>query len=129
MTHCLAHRLELGFKDAIKTHSQKLYDRAMTLLIGLYYLYRKSPTQKKALKRCFKSMEQSQILPTRVGGTRWLPHTQRAIGVLVKGYRVFKLQLDSSSHTNAKCEGYAKLLQDGHIIAYLLMLKVRIYAK
>jgi hypothetical protein len=125
VTHCLAHRLELGFKDAIKLHSQKLYERAMTLLIGLYYLYRKSPTQKKSLKRCFQSLELRQILPTRVDGTRWLPHTQRAINALVKGYKAFKMQLDSSSHKNAKAEGYAKMLQDGHIITYLLMLKVK----
>lgn len=45
-THCLAHRMELAFKAA----SPKLYEKTMTLLIGLYYLYRSSPTQKKALK-------------------------------------------------------------------------------
>lgn len=38
------------------------------------------------------------------------------------------MQLDSSSHKNAKAEGYARMLQDGHIIAYLLMLKVGNYS-
>jgi len=32
--HCFAHRLELAFRDVVK--STKLYDRLMTLLIGLH---------------------------------------------------------------------------------------------
>lgn len=32
VTHCLAHRVELSFKDAIK--SSKLYDKTITLLMG-----------------------------------------------------------------------------------------------
>ncbi|KAK3086151.1 hypothetical protein FSP39_014367 [Pinctada imbricata] len=74
ITHCVAHRLELAFKDAIKASSKSMYDRAMTLLLGLHYLYKKSPKMKKSLKRSFAALNQKQILPTRVGGTRWLPH-------------------------------------------------------
>lgn len=88
-THCLAHRLELAFKVAIKAASPKLYEKTMTLLIGLYYLYRSSPTQKKALKISFQSLQQTIILPTRDGGTRW---PQRAINACLKGtnYKHFK---------------------------------------
>lgn len=32
VTHCLAHRVELSFKDDIK--SSKLYDKTITLLLG-----------------------------------------------------------------------------------------------
>ena len=31
-----------------------------------------------------------QVLPTRVGGTRWMPYTSRAIGFFFKGYLVIK---------------------------------------
>lgn len=88
-THCLAHRLGLAFKDAIKAASPKFYEKTMTLLIGLYYLYRRSQTQKKALKISFQSLQQTIILLTR---TRWLPHSQRAINAFVKGisYKHFK---------------------------------------
>ncbi|KAH3894561.1 hypothetical protein DPMN_018719 [Dreissena polymorpha] len=42
----------------------------MTLLIGLYYLYNKSPKQKKALKRAFVMMDfKASIMPTRMH--RW----------------------------------------------------------
>lgn len=50
--HCLAHRLELSFKDTIK--SMKMYDRLITLLLGIYYLYRKSPKLKKGLESSFQ---------------------------------------------------------------------------
>lgn len=33
--HCLAHRLELAFKDVFK--SDKLYTQLTTLLLGLYF--------------------------------------------------------------------------------------------
>lgn len=98
--HCLAQRLELSFKDSLKPQSTKLYDKLMTLLLGLYYLYRKSPKQKKSLKRSFKALNMNQILPTRVGGIRWLPHTQRAIHSFEKGYRAIRLQLETASHKN-----------------------------
>lgn len=39
--HCLCHRLELAYKDAIKQAMQKLYDRVQALLIGLYYFFKK----------------------------------------------------------------------------------------
>ena len=50
--HCLAHRLELSFKDAIK--GQKSFEKLSTLLLGLYYFYKNSSKQKKELKRTFK---------------------------------------------------------------------------
>ena len=79
ITHCLAHMIELYFRDSLKTSSSSLYDKLMTLFLGLYYLYKKSPKQKKSPKRSFKALKMNQILPSRVGGTRWLPHVQRGI--------------------------------------------------
>jgi hypothetical protein len=47
--HCLAHRLELFIKDGFKQN--KLNDKAITLLLGLYYHYKKSSKQKNQLTR------------------------------------------------------------------------------
>ncbi|CAG2231771.1 unnamed protein product [Mytilus edulis] len=91
VTHCLAHRVELSFKDDIK--SSKLYDKTITLLLGLYYLYRRGPKQKKALKRAFSALNMTKILPTRVGGTRWMPHMLRAINVIIKEYGDHEIHL------------------------------------
>ena len=46
--HCLAHRLELSFRDVFK--SNKLYGRLSTLLLGLFYFYKNSPKQRKGLR-------------------------------------------------------------------------------
>ena len=122
--HCLAHRLELGVKDAVKSVGGKLYDRAMTMLLGLYYFYNKSPKQKEELKNTFKVLNLQCIIPTRVGGTRWVPHTMKAINIFRKSYKAITAQLDTASHKNAKAEGLAKLAHDANIVAYLLMVRV-----
>lgn len=96
----------------------------MVLLLGLYYLYRKSPKLKNGLKDSFESLHQKQILPTRVGGTRWVPHLYKAIVGFFKGYQAIRHHLESASHTNAKAEGLAKIAADGNIIVFLLSLKV-----
>lgn len=123
-TQCPAHRLELAFRDSLKTSSSSLYNKLMTLLLGLYYLHKISPKQKKSLKRSLKSLKMNQILPSRVGGTRWLPQVQRAINAFVKGYKAIKMQLETASHQNPKAEGLAVLMWNGGIISYMLILKV-----
>ena len=123
--HCLAHMLELSFKDSVK--KCKLYDKTMVLMLGLYYLYRKSPKLKNGLKESFSAMQQKQVLPTRVWGTRLVPHLYRTIGSFFKGYTVIRRHLETASHTNAKAEGLAKIAADGHVMVYLLSLQVIIH--
>ena len=48
--HCLAHRLELAFKDVFK--NDKLYLKLTTLLLRQYYFYKNSTKQRKNLKTC-----------------------------------------------------------------------------
>lgn len=122
VVHCLAHRLELAFKDTIKKSPS--YEKLMTLLLGLYYLYRKSPKSKQGLQRSFEAQEKRMILPTRVGGTRWLPHIFLAIGNFIKGYTALRHHLENSSHTNPKAEGLAKIAADGNVLVFMLSLKV-----
>ena len=50
--HCLAHRLELSFRDTIS--KDKNYEDLITLLLGIYYFYKRSSKQRKALKESFK---------------------------------------------------------------------------
>lgn len=71
----------------------------------------------------------NQILPSRVGGTRWLPHVERAISAFVKGYKRIKMQLETASHQNSKAEGLAVLMRNGGIISYMLILKVQMCVK
>jgi hypothetical protein len=70
--HCLAHRLELAFKDVIK--GEKSFEQLTTLLLGIYYLNKRSPKQRKLLRKSFKVVKVKGTLPRRVGGSRWMPH-------------------------------------------------------
>ena len=124
--HCLAHRLELSWKDFIKTNSTKLYDKVTTLTIGIYYLYKRSSKMRKELKATFSVHNEKCHLPTRVGGTRWVPHILRAIDLLLKGFHVFADHLSTSSHTHPKAEGLYKMMTEKSTVAFMIWLQVSI---
>ena len=123
VTHCLAHRLELAFRDVMKQVCTKLYDKAVTLLLGLHYMFHKSPKQKKQLDTTFEILGINPVTITRIGGTRWLPHLHRAIDIFFKGYKAFHVQLHDSSHGNPKAEGLAKLMTDMNVVIFIITVK------
>ncbi|KAJ8313458.1 hypothetical protein KUTeg_008992 [Tegillarca granosa] len=129
ITHCLAHRIELAVKSAVKQVSNKLYDRAMTLRLGLYYFYKKSSKQKKQLVRTLKICKLPCVLQMRVGGTRWVPHTIAALNAFFRSYQAIVMQLENASHENPKAEGLSKMAQDMNIITYLMVLKTVTFQK
>ena len=61
--------------------------------------------------RSFDALNMKPILPSRIGGTRWLPHLQRAMNAFTKGFKAIIMQLENSSHDNPKAEGLAKLAE------------------
>ena len=52
--HCMAHRLELSFKDATK--SIALHKKVDTLLLGLFYFYQRSALNRANLKKSYKTL-------------------------------------------------------------------------
>ena len=100
--HCMAHRLELGLKDAAaKALCHKKLD---TFLLNLYLFYKKSPLNRYVsdilywclshvlffsanLKSSFESLKLKMLVPTRTGGTRWVGHTLRALDHFLRGYK------------------------------------------
>jgi hypothetical protein len=112
--HCFAHRLELAFRDCLKSTN---YEKLMTLLIGLYYFYTKSHNNKTRLLESIAAHKQC-VLPKKVTGTRWLPHLSRGIDALFKTFRAFEGQLSSNSHDNAKAEGLCKILISKDLICF-----------
>ena len=95
----------------MKAANSATYECIMpTLLLGLYYLFRQSPKQKKALKEDFKSLNTEKI--TQVGVTRWVEHFNIALNPFDKEYQVFYTTLSNASHETPKTEGLAKLMHD-----------------
>ena len=83
--HCFAHRLELAFKDAVK--KLKLYEKSVdTLAMGLYYFYHRSSLNRSMLRRSFEALNMEVLIPTRVGGTRWIGHLNRALSNITRSY-------------------------------------------
>ena len=94
LIHCLAHRLELCFKDAIK--KSQYYDKAQTLLIGLYYFIRKS---------------------------RWIGHQVRAVAAFLKSFQAIVDYLSNHSNASPKAEGLVKLATSAQVVVLLLTLQ------
>ncbi|KAI0222661.1 hypothetical protein LSAT2_026077 [Lamellibrachia satsuma] len=121
--HCHAHRLVLAFKDTLK--KQPLHDKVSSLLLGLYYFYQKSSLNRSMLKRAFNALGMKPIMPTRVGGTRWVSHTLRALENLWKAYpaivthlQQLPTQANASAEAVGKSRGYLKLLLNQDVMMY-----------
>ena len=115
---CLAHRLELAIKDALKGTT---FDEINEMLLRLHYLYEKSPKKCRELEdivadlkgaMCF---DDAGVKPVRASGTRWIAHKLNAMKRLISkfgGYmnHLFALSEDSSvrSVDKAKLKGYHK---------------------
>ena len=82
--HCCAHRLELAYKDALK--SVNLYTTLSQLLLNLYLFYHNSPLNRSNLKISCDALGLPQTIPSRVGGTRWLPHLHASLQKFLRGY-------------------------------------------
>ena len=74
--HCMAHRLELAFKQVIQENEAKL--KVLALLENLYKFYHNSSLNQSMLRECAAAFCTSGI-PARLGGTRWIPHTYNAL--------------------------------------------------
>ena len=122
--HCLVHRLELAYKDALKKEMKKEYDKVLTALVGVYYFYKKSSLQRKQLRHCFTALGMKPQVPSRIGGTRWMAHMIRAINKTLASFQGLTTHLATASHSNAKAEGLYKLLTSTGTLAFIVFLRV-----
>ena len=83
---CLAHRLELAVKNALKgTVLQLTFDVVDDMLLKLYYTYEKSPKKSREvaeivsdLKECI-TIDEGGIKPIRASGSRRVSHKLNAM--------------------------------------------------
>jgi hypothetical protein len=100
--HCNGHKLELSFKDSIKTQIP-LYNKVELFLTNLYYFYRNSNVSRSGLKESSKAFGKKMVYPTRVSGTRWVGHLKIAIENFLKGYDMFVTHL-GQVHIKILCD-------------------------
>ena len=124
--HCLGHKLELAYKDAIKNTA--LAEKVITMLIGLYYLYR-VPLNRTNLKNAFRCLGFKKLYPVWAGGSRWIGHTLHALTNFIDGYKAIHLHLEQLASSGEKSEshtksiGFLKLIRSRDILAMALFLK------
>ena len=112
--HCMAHRLELSLKDAASTNS--CYKKLDGLLLGMYYFYNNSALNRANLKASYESLHKPPLMPTRVGGTRWVSHILMALDHFLRGYAPIVQHLEQvQSPDSVGVRGEQKAKQSGHI--------------
>ena len=84
--HCVAHRLELAVLSSIK--EEKDLTAANDILKKVYKHYHRSPKALRELKAVAEVLSEHFVRPTRLSGTRWLPHFAKASEALMAGYKV-----------------------------------------
>ncbi|XP_063437754.1 zinc finger protein 862-like [Mytilus trossulus] len=122
--HCSAHRIELAYKDAIKM--VKIWQRCDALMLNIYLFYKYSPLNRSNLQASFKSLDQKMLTPTRVGGTRWVPHHERALTTILHGKEAITQHLEqmqvpgeSRKDSSAKARNFLKALKDKNVSFWL----------
>ena len=96
--HCMAHRLELSFKDA--ANKNPCCKKIDSLLMGLYYVYHNSALNSANLKASYESLQTPPLMPTSVGGTRWVPHILKALDHFLRGYAAVVQHLERIQSPN-----------------------------
>ncbi|KAG7174509.1 Zinc finger protein 862-like 9 [Homarus americanus] len=127
--HGSAHKIELAYKDAVK--DVPLAKKVDLLLLGIYLFYEKSSLNRSMLKRAHDICQVPFLVPTRVGGTRWLPHMLQALEHLLKSYKAIVLHMqqiqnpdDPTYHKDSsrKAQNFLLLLTSADIVQYLHLL-------
>ncbi|KAM9167867.1 sperm flagellar protein 2 [Mergus octosetaceus] len=119
--HCFAHRLKLAYKGALK--NIQLYNILTNGLRNMYYFYHNSPLNKNNLKATYEAIKIRPAIPSRIGGSQWLPRLQTALQILLKGYPAIVLQLskmekDSRASNRQKVKGLLHFLLKMEIVKF-----------
>ena len=110
---CLAHRLELAVKDALKGTAFDLIDE---MLVRLHYIYERSPKKCReleevinALKQCLE-FDDAGVRPVRACGSRWVSHKLSAMSRVVSKFGAYTSHLAAlSEDSSVKAADRAKL--------------------
>ena len=109
---CLAHRLELAIKDALKA---TYFDKIDEMLLRLYLLYEKSPKKCRELeeiichlKECL-SITKGGTKPVRASGSQWIAHKWGAMKSIISNFGAYTnhlVTLSDATVDRSKLKGY-----------------------
>ena len=128
--HCVAHRLELGVLEAIREHP--MLGNVQDMLKKVHKHYHYSPKALRELRAIAEAMEEKVIKPTRLQGTRWVPHIYKAMNTLLKDYTVILAHFEhvaeaAPGQATAEVKGRARYmttkLRDWRILRFMSFLQ------
>ncbi|XP_051498713.1 LOW QUALITY PROTEIN: sperm flagellar protein 2 [Apus apus] len=119
--HCFAHRLQLAYKGALR--NIHLYNILSNVLRNMYYFYHNSPLNKNNLKATYAAIKLRPAIPSRIGGSQWLPRLQTALQILLKGYpaivlHLSKIERDSRASNQQKVKRLLHFLLKMEIVKF-----------
>jgi len=116
---CMPHKLEIAVTKMLKDCNYVA--TVIEILDLIYKTYHFSPKSRRGLQAIAHELNLKAHMPTRVKGTRWLPHVRRALAVLLATpkshsdedpgqYAAVLMHMEhlSATHTNAEIKGRAK---------------------
>ncbi len=109
--HCVAHRLEIGVLRALK-ENKHLKD-VQDVLQKIHKHYHYSPKALRELRLIAESLEEKVLKPTRLSGTRWMPHISKALKTLLTSYSVLVAHFEhvgEARQATAEVQGRATFL-------------------
>lgn len=89
---CVAHRLELAALDSMKIPA---VTELKNILNGVYKHYHNSPKASRELQAVAKALNVQLLKPGSIDGTRWLPHTLRAMSALIQNYPAILVHMEN----------------------------------
>ena len=124
---CLAHRLELGIKDALSDWIKPV----VVKLQYLYYMYEKSSKKLQQLKELFSTVlnevyvfQNQEVKPHQATGTRWIAHKLKSLKNYIDKFGLYihhieNILADTTKKTDkATLEGKYRLLVIHRYILY-----------
>ena len=127
---CMAHKLELGIKDALKG---TFFDEVEEMLLRIYYLYKKSPKKLRELEEIHDLVKESMeydatgVKPVRANDTRWVAHRVAAMKKILDKFDVYMVHLESlcndatySTKDRSKFQGYLKKWNSTKMLLYIV---------
>ena len=130
----MAHRTELALKDATK--NVKLFDKTVNILSqGLFYFYHNSSVNRGVLQRSYTAFHDASntgelLIPSRVGGTRWVGHLIKALNSIVVSYPYIVSHLGQltepvervSVDAKSKAKAFLALLKNKNVVCFMMFL-------
>lgn len=106
ITHCVAHRLELGVLDAAKDVSY--LDQFEGVIKRIYRFYSYSPKRRAQLRSISEVLDEDLMMYSDIKSIRWVASKRRAVNAVVNDYKATVTHLEQVLETSKKTDEKAQ---------------------